>query len=117
MPCDVGILGDVLGRGRLVGERRAEPGERPLQALARRRLERREDLVDLDRRRRLGDRDRAAVGELRRARAARIEVEEEVALEEEARADLDRRVLVDRLALVVDGEGDLDGVALALEPR
>ena len=44
-----------------------------------------------------------------------LQVEEEVALEEQPRADRDLGVVVDRLALVVDGEGDLGGVAVALD--
>ena len=42
-----------------------------------------------------------AVVELRRRRRARREVDEEVALEEDARADLGVRVVVDRPALVL----------------
>ena len=103
---DVGVLGDVGGGGRLVGERRTEPLQRLLKPLAIGLLERGQDLVDLHCRSRLADRDRVAVAELGRARAARGQVEEEVALEEQPRADLDRRVLMDRLTLVVDGEGD-----------
>ena len=40
-----------------------------------------------------------------------LDVEEEVALEEDARADLDLGVAVDRLAVVVDAEGDVGVVA------
>ena len=62
-------------------------------------------------RRRWSPRRCAAVLELWRARAARPQVEEEVALEEEPRPDIDLGVRVDRLALLVNREGHLGGVA------
>ena len=94
--------GDVLGGGRLVGERRAEALEQPLEVLARGpwsavRISSSWTAVAVWV---IGI--VAAVVELGRARAARPEVEEEVALEEQARADLDLGVGVDRLALLVD---------------
>ncbi len=113
----VGVLADVVRRGRLVRQRGAEARERLLQALARWRLQRRQHLVDLHGRRRLRHRDVLAVVEDRGARAARVDVEEEVALQEQARPDLDRRVGVDRLARLVDAEGHVDRVALALDRR
>ena len=62
----------------------------------------------------LGD-ERAAV-ELGRARAARVQVDEQVALEEEARAQLHRRVLADRQGAVLEVHRD-DGGVLALAVR
>ena len=70
--------------------------EQVAQVLARVALQRGQHLVELHRRRRLRDLDRVAVVEHRRRRRARREVDEEVALEEDARPDLGGRVLVDR---------------------
>ena len=61
------------------------------RSVARVALQRGQHLVELHRRRRLGDRDRVAVVDGRRRRRARRDVDEEVALEEDARADLQRR--------------------------
>ena len=106
----------VVRGGRLVGQARsrsprAGAGGRRALRLA----ERRQNLVELDGGRGLRDRDLAAVLELRRAGAARPHVEEEVALEEEPRPDLELGVRVDRLALLGHGERDLRGVARGLD--
>ena len=83
-------------------KRRVEALQHALEVLARVALQRRQDLVELHRRGRLGDLDRVAGVELGRARRARLEVDEEVALEEDARPDLGRRVLVQRQRGVVE---------------
>ena len=92
----------IVGRARLRVEPLREPVEQVAQVLARVALQRGEDLVELHRRRGAGDLDRVAGLELRRRRRAGLEVDEEVALEEDARADLGGRVLVDRQPGVVD---------------
>ena len=90
-------VGVLVLRGRRLGrERRVEAGQQLLQVLARVALQGRQHLVELDGRGRLRDRDRVPGLQLRRARRSRLEVHEEVALEEDARADLGRRVLVQR---------------------
>ena len=81
---------------------RVEALEHALQVLARVALQRGQDLVELHRRGRLRDLDRVARVELGCARRAGLEVHEEVALEEDARADLGRRVLVQRQRGVVE---------------
>ena len=93
-------------------ERVAVLVEQRLEVLARVGLQRGQQLVELDRHGGLVDRDRAVVGDLRRARRARLEVDEEVALEEDARADLGARVVVDRAAGLADGHRDHHGVAV-----
>jgi hypothetical protein len=75
--------------------------ERP-QAVARVVVERAEHLVELHRRGGVRQRDRASVAQLRSRRRARPQVDVEVALQEQVRADLQRRVAMDRPALVVD---------------
>jgi hypothetical protein len=103
----------VLGGVRLALQRGPEAVEHVAQVLARVALERGEHLVELDRRRGLGQLERAAVVELRGAGRAGLEVDEEVALEEDARPDLGAGVGADRAALV----GDLhrhDGVVRAV---
>ena len=72
--------------------------EQELQVLPRLRLERREHLAELHRHGGLVGRDRRAGAELRRVRAARVEVDEVVALEEQPRADLELGVPLDRQA-------------------
>src|SRR5207248_8436132 len=76
--------------------------EERLEVLADVGLQRGQDLPELDRGRRLLDRNVAAILDRRRVRRARLQVHEEVALEEDARPDLELRVLVDRQALLVD---------------
>src|SRR4029453_15990633 len=71
---------------------RRELAQGRLELRARRRVQRREDLVHLPGPRGLAERDRVAVAERRRARRARLDVDEEVAVEEDARPDLHRRV-------------------------
>jgi hypothetical protein len=83
-------------RRRVAVERAAVLLEQRLEVLARVRLERREDVVELDRRRGLRHPDRVARLERGRPRRARLQVDEEVALEEDPWPDLHRRVLVDR---------------------
>ena len=75
----------------------------------------REDLVELDRRAGLVDRDRVAVVELGARRRAGLQVDEEVALEEDARADRHRGVLVDRQALLVDPHRHERGLLAVLD--
>ena len=110
---DVGVLRLVLGGGRLVGQRGAVAVEQPLEAVARVGLQRGQDLVELHGRGGLGRRDRVAVAQRRRLGRARREVDELVALEEDARPDLQRRVLVDRQAGLVDLHRDERQVAVA----
>ncbi len=74
----------------------AELVEQGLEVRADIRLERGEDLVDLDRDRGLAYGEGVAVIYLFSARRARLEVDEQVALEEEPRAQLHRRVFVQR---------------------
>src|SRR5204862_1426393 len=107
------ILGLVLRRGGDMGQGVAIALERLLEIGAVVLLEGSEDLVELDRRARLRGGDRVAAREVRRLWAPRPQVEEEVALQEETGTNRDRGVLVDRLALVVDREGDIGHVALA----
>ena len=77
-------------------------------------LQRGQDFVELHRRRRLRDRDRVAVADLLATRRAGRQIHEEVALEEDARADLGRRVVVDRQALLVHLHRDLDHVRVVV---
>ena len=92
------VLGGGFGRGRRRVERRAEALDCLLEPDSHVRRQRIEHLIDLDRVRGVGDRDRAAALKRRRARGAGREVDVEVALEEQARSDPDRRVVVDRAA-------------------
>ena len=103
----VGVLRGVLGRGGLAVERVAVALEQLLQVLAGGGLERAQHLVELHRRRGLGLADRAAVGQVGRAGGAGPDVHEEVALQEDPRADLQPRVAVDRQALLLDLHRDL----------
>ena len=87
------------------------PSSRLLQALARAGLERPQHLVDLHRRRGLRRRDRVAVLQHGAAGRPGLDIEEEVALEEDARADLHARVswigsasLVSFIVTVIAGE-------------
>jgi hypothetical protein len=59
-------------------------------------------VVELDGRRGARRGDPVAVAQRRRRRRAGVDVDEEVALEEDAGADRERRVLVDGQALVLD---------------
>jgi hypothetical protein len=72
------------------------------EVLARAGSQRRQDLVELDRRRGLRERDRAALGEDRRGGRAGPQVDEEVALEEQPRAHLERGVAVQRQPGLLD---------------
>ena len=76
--------------------------EERLEVLARVGLEGLEGLPELHRRGGVLDGDVAAVLDVRARRRARLEVDEEVALEEDARAHLQLRVLVDRQPVAVD---------------
>ena len=78
--------------------------QRP-QVLARLGLQGGQHLVELHRRGRLLGRDRRAAGQLRLVRRARAQLDEVVALQEQARAHLELGVLVDRQAGVVDLHG------------
>ena len=60
------------------GERLAEAEQGRAQVLADRLLQRGQDLVELDRIGGLADRDRPAVGEVRRRGRARMDVDEEL---------------------------------------
>ena len=91
----------VEALGAAAGERLRVLAQEGLEVLARVALQRGQQVAELDRRRRLGDRDRVAVVELRRRRRARLEVDEEVALEEDARPDLELGVALQRQALVL----------------
>src|ERR671911_414709 len=88
-------------RAAVVHERGAELVEEDLQVLTNVRLKGGQDLVELDGDRRLVEREHVVVGYLRRARGARLYVHEQVALEEEARAKLERRVVLDRAPLLL----------------
>ena len=121
---DGGILLGVLLRGRLLGERPAEDLEHLLKVRARVGLQRGEHLVQLDRGGGLADADRGAVVDGRTRRRSGTQVDEEVALEEDARADLHGGVLVNgerpvlqlhrhhrRVGVLVSGDpGDLSDV-------
>ena len=119
-PVAVGLL-PVLrrlaeARGALAVERLRVLVEEGLEVLAGVGLERRQHLAEVDRRGRLRGGDRVVVVlQLGRRRRAGTEVDEGVALEEDARADLERRVAVDRQALV--GDLHLDEAALAALER
>ena len=113
-PLDLRILRGVIGGAGLVVQGLAVALEQLLQVGPVGRLQRREDLVELDRGRGLGDGDRVAVRQAVGARAAGADIEEEVALQEDARPDLHLRVAVHRLPVVVDGEGHLRVVAGAV---
>jgi hypothetical protein len=102
LPPHVRVLVEVLGRARLVAQGAAELADHRLEVGARVGLERGEHLVDLHRARGLRQRQGVARLELGCARAPRLELHEEVALEEDARADLQLGVLVDRETRVVD---------------
>ena len=85
----------VLQGGRVLAQddpQRVTPGQ----------VERLQDLVELHRRRRLCQRDGAAVGEISGGRRPRVQVDEEVALQEQARAHLHGGVAVQRQAPVGD---------------
>ena len=109
-----GVGAGVLRLGRLVGQARPQPFEGLLQVGPRVALQRAQHLVELHRRRGLGERDRVAVVDGRRRRRARRDVDEEVALQEDPRADLHHGVLVDRQALVRDLHRHDGGVAAGL---
>src|SRR4051794_9241469 len=85
----------VLAWARLTVERVAVALEQRLRVLARRALQHTEDLIDLNRRVGLRDRDPVARAEVRLTGAARLQVDEEVALEEDARTNLRLRVSVE----------------------
>ena len=94
-----GIGVGVLRLGGLVVQAGPQPVQRLAQAGARVALQRAQHLVELHRRRRLGDGDGVAVVDGRRRGRAGRDVDEEVALQEDPRADLEGGVLVDRQAL------------------
>src|SRR4029078_279559 len=83
---------------------RAQEG---LQVAARVALERRQQVAGLNRRRVPRYRDHAALGELGGRRRAGLEVDEEVALEEDARPDLELRALLYRAPLALALHGHL----------
>ena len=109
----LGQLVVVFGRRRPVGEGRAVALEQAAEVGPHRRLQGGQHFVDLHPGRGVADRDRVAAAQLGGAGAARREVDEKVALEEDARADRGEGVVVDRPALAFDGEGDLGRVAVA----
>src|SRR5439155_18477063 len=86
-----------------------------LQVRARVAVQSVEHLVELHRIRGLRDRDRVARGHRPGGRAAGLQFDEPVAFEEDARADLERRVGVDRQALRFDFHRHDAGVALTLD--
>ena len=88
----------------------AELLQEDLQVLADRRLQRGQDLVELDRDRGLLEREHRARLELLAARGAGLQVDEQVALEEQPRAQLQGRVLVDRAGVLVELHRDHRGV-------
>ena len=90
--------------------------EERLEVLPRVRLKRLEELAELHGRGGVLHRDVAAVLDPRARRRPGLEVDEEVALEEDARADLHLRVLVDREALLLDLHGH-PGLAVAVGQR
>jgi len=103
------------GPGRLHGLRVLV--EEDLEVVAGVGLQRGQDLVQLHRRAGVLDLDRVAVAELGRARRARVDVDEEVALEEDPRTDRRGRVDVDRQALVLDFHRDHGALVDALAHR
>ena len=113
----VGVLFEVFRRVWLAREPVAVADEEVLQVRARVGVERVQDLVELDRIGRLRDRQRRAGGQRRRRRAARLQVHEPVAFEEDARADLGRRVGVDRQAARFDFHAHDARVAVAFDRR
>jgi hypothetical protein len=90
----------------VLDQRVAELVEERLQVRANVGLERRQHLVDLHRVRRLLDGEDVVLLGLGRIRAARLEVHEEVALEEQARSQLHLRVLVERERVVLEAHRD-----------
>ena len=94
----------VVGRARLGVQADGEAVEQVAEVLAAVALQRGQDLVELHGGRRPRDLDDVPVGELRRGRRPRGQVDEEVALEEDARPDLGGRVLVDRQRGVLELE-------------
>ncbi len=110
-----GKLGGVFGRGRFVGQRFAEALQHAAEVGAHGRLQGGEDFVELDADRGAADRDRRAAVHLRRAGAARVEFDEEVALEEDPWPDLGVGVVVDRPPVAFDGKGDVGVVAVAAD--
>jgi hypothetical protein len=104
----------LRGRRRRI-QRAAVADQQLAEIVALRLAQRVENLVELHRGRRVRDRDVVSGIELGRAGAARIEVDEEVALEEDAGPDGREGVLANRSALVLDREGDLRRVALRLD--
>src|SRR5205085_10279265 len=75
-----------------------------------------EDLVELHRATRLRERDHPAVGQLAAGGGAGLQVDVEVALEEQPRADLQLRVAVHRAAVVVDPHGHYGELRVAPAP-
>ena len=117
---DLRVLVGVLARLGLAADRVAVAHEQLLEVLARARVEGPEDLVDLDRRRGLRGGDREAVIRHLGLWRPRTQVEEQVALEEDARPHLHLRVLVDREGVLVElhRHDDRGGaVAGRLDPR
>ena len=102
LPAHLGVLGGVLLRRGGAVERVAVALHQLLEVAPRVRLQRAQHLVELHGRRGLARADRAPVRQVGRAGRARAQVHEEVALQEDPRADLQLGVAVDRQPVLVD---------------
>ena len=90
--------------------------EQQLEVVPRITLQRAQHLVDLHRLGPLRDRERVAVTHRRRGGGPRLDVDEEVALQEDPRANRERGVRVQRQADVIDLHRDVGHLALLLGP-
>ena len=117
-PPDVGVLLGVLRRRRRLRERAAVDPQHVLELGPGVGLKRGQDLVELDRGGRLSDADCGAVVNRGAVRRAGPQVDEEVALEEDPRADLHGGVPVDRQRLVLElhRHHGVVGVLVARDP-
>ena len=109
-----GVLSRVLPRARVKGQRPPVVDQQGLEPGAGVGLKRGQDLVELNRLGGLGQRQRVAVVQERRGGGAGREVDEEVALQEDARADLQRGVAVQRQSLRAELHRHDRGVAARL---
>ena len=105
-PRHAGILAGVLRRAAGRVERPAESLKQRLQVRSRIRRERSENAIELNRPRRIGGGEGRTRGEDRRTRRSGVQIDVEVALEKQARANLRRRVSVDWQPAVLDVHRD-----------
>ena len=114
-PAHAGILGRVLGGRRPAAERRAQSLEQGLQVGAAVAVQRRQDTVELDGPGGLGGGQDVPRGDDGRGRRPRVQVDVEVALQEQPRADVGGGVGVDGQSAGLDGHRRHRGARVAAE--